>query len=168
MRGDRDRFVYVDEVDCIGCTHCAATARHTFFIDDEWGRARAFRQDGDDPETVAEAIDTCPVNCIYYVSFDDLVTLEREREGQIINNTARLVGGDGVSEGPRGTSEADVMRTGGIRCEDCPGRGCGECPLYGVGRNPEYLRKVEARASRRATRTRRDEEGGDRGASVSL
>jgi len=97
-----------------------------------------------------------------------LVTLEREREGQIINNTARLVGGDGVSEGARGTSEADVMRTGGIRCEDCPEGDCGECPLYGFGRNPEYLRNVEARASRRATRTRRDEEGGDRGANVSL
>lgn len=152
LRGDRDRFVYVDEVDCIGCTHCASTARHTFFMEEEWGRARAFRQDGDDPETVAVAIDTCPVNCIYYVSYDDLVTLEQEREAQVINNSARLVGGDAAPEGPRGTSKSRVMRDGRIRCQDCPGRGCAECPLYGVGLNPEYVRKVKARNEQRARR----------------
>ncbi|GAB0491494.1 hypothetical protein MMPV_002748 [Pyropia vietnamensis] len=135
----------------------------------EWGRARAFRQDGDDPETVAMAIDTCPVNCIYYVSYDDLVTLEKEREGQVINNAARLVGGDAAPEGPRGVSQASVMRDGRIRCQDCPGRGCLECPLYGVGRNPEYLRKLEVRNQKRANRRnggQNEDEG--RAPSVSL
>ncbi|KAK1867023.1 hypothetical protein I4F81_009533 [Pyropia yezoensis] len=167
IRGDRDRFVYVDEVDCIGCTHCASTARHTFFMEEEWGRARAFRQDGDDPETVAVAIDTCPVNCIYYVSYDDLVTLEQEREGQVINNKARLVGGDAAPEGPRGTSKSSVMRDGRIRCQDCPGRGCAECPLYGVGRNPEYVRKVKARKEQQAQR-RNGTGDGDEGRSPSV
>lgn len=27
------RFVYVEERDCIGCTHCATTARGTFFME---------------------------------------------------------------------------------------------------------------------------------------
>ena len=44
------RFVYVDEVDCIGCTYCAGVARNTFFMEEEAGRARAFLQGGDDPD----------------------------------------------------------------------------------------------------------------------
>ena len=58
------RFVYVDEVECIGCTYCAQIARNTFFMEDFAGRARAFAQGQDDPETVMEAIDSCPVKCV--------------------------------------------------------------------------------------------------------
>ena len=47
------RFVYVDEVDCIGCTYCAGVARNTFFMEEEAGRARAFMQGGDDPQASA-------------------------------------------------------------------------------------------------------------------
>ena len=36
-------------------------------------------QGGDDPELIAEAIETCPVDCIHYVSREDLVILEMER-----------------------------------------------------------------------------------------
>eukprot|EP00960_Hanusia_phi_P060758 764615-Hanusia_phi.AAC.1 len=56
-----DRFVYVDEATCIGCTNCATVneeeqtkgseeknplqvARSTFFMEQSYGRARAFRQ----------------------------------------------------------------------------------------------------------------------------
>lgn len=39
-----DRFTYVDEETCIGCTNCATVARSTFFMEDELGRARVFRQ----------------------------------------------------------------------------------------------------------------------------
>jgi ferredoxin len=49
-----DRFVYVDEETCIGCTNCATVARSTFFMEDELGRARVFRQGGDSDELVAE------------------------------------------------------------------------------------------------------------------
>lgn len=48
------------------------------------GRARAYNQTGDSNRVVEEAIDTCPVNCIYYTTFEDLVILEKEREGQHI------------------------------------------------------------------------------------
>lgn len=48
------------------------------------GRARAYNQTGDSDRVVEEAIDTCPVNCIYYTTFEDLVILERERESQQI------------------------------------------------------------------------------------
>lgn len=108
-----------------------------------------------------QAVDTCPVDCIWYVSWDDLVILESERKYKVINNQARLVGGSNIEstgwngkggwgvyanvEQP-GKSKASIMN-GGTRCNNCPGRGCRTCPLYGVGENPEYARK---KASRRA------------------
>ena len=51
-----DRFVYVEERDCIGCTHCATTARATFCMEDEHGRARVFQQGGDSPRMIEEAV----------------------------------------------------------------------------------------------------------------
>ncbi|EGB07554.1 hypothetical protein AURANDRAFT_16950, partial [Aureococcus anophagefferens] len=74
-----DRMVFVDEATCIGCTMCASIAPLTFLMEDDFGRARTFNQEGDDDETVAEAISTCPVDCIHYVPWDELVSLERER-----------------------------------------------------------------------------------------
>ena len=68
------RFTYVDEESCIGCTHCSHVARNTFFMEDDYGRARVYNQQGDTSSEVMEAIDTCPVNCIHYVSHEDLVT----------------------------------------------------------------------------------------------
>jgi ferredoxin len=64
----RSQMVYVDEHTCIGCTNCATIAQSTFFMNDEHGRARVYEQWGDDEETIQIAIDTCPVNCIHYVS----------------------------------------------------------------------------------------------------
>ena len=80
------RFTYVDEHSCIGCTYCTHVARNTFALEDDHGRARAYNQHGDDDDTIQEAIDSCPVNCIHFVSHEDLVTLELERQGQFINN----------------------------------------------------------------------------------
>ena len=73
------RFLYVDELDCIGCTYCASIARNSFMMEPEAGRARAFAQGQDDPEIVLEAIDSCPVNCISFVDHSDLVILEQAR-----------------------------------------------------------------------------------------
>ena len=57
-------------------------------MEPEQGRARAFRQDGDSDELIQEAIDTCPVDCIYWVSFEDLIELE----GVINNHHFRNLG----------------------------------------------------------------------------
>lgn len=143
--GPLDRYVYVEERDCIGCTHCATTAPQTFMLEDDHGRARVFDQTGNDIDTVEEAIDTCPVNCIYYVSWDDLITLELLRREQVINNFARLVGGQDLTASKKLDKTTTVMDSGIMRCEDCPGRGCATCPLYGVGENPEYVRKKAIR-----------------------
>ena len=113
-------------------------------------------------------MDTCPVDCIWYVSWDDLVILETERKFKKINNQARLVGGSNIEatgyygkggwgvyaneEAPSGRSKASIMQ-GGTRCNNCPGRGCRDCPLYGVGENPEYARKKAARKARRKAKS---------------
>ncbi|MBW3042651.1 ferredoxin [Prochlorococcus marinus] len=72
----RERAVWVDERKCIGCTYCSSVATNTFAMEPEQGRARAFRQDGDSEELIQEAVDTCPVDCIEWVSFEDLIKLE--------------------------------------------------------------------------------------------
>jgi len=80
----RQKGVYVDEVTCIGCKHCAHVARNTFYIEDEYGRSRVIQQDGDPEELIQEAIDTCPVDCIHWVDYTELKQLEEERKYQVM------------------------------------------------------------------------------------
>ncbi|MGE5657295.1 MAG: ferredoxin [Actinomycetota bacterium] len=80
----RQKGVYVDEVTCIGCKHCAHVARNTFYIEPDYGRSRVVRQDGDPEEVIQEAIDTCPVDCIHWVDYTELKQLEDERQYQVI------------------------------------------------------------------------------------
>ena len=61
--------VFVDEISCIGCTNCVGVCPKTFaMMNEEHGRARVLRQDVDTVDLLQEAIDTCPVNCISWVS----------------------------------------------------------------------------------------------------
>jgi ferredoxin len=87
----RQKGVYVDEMTCIGCRHCAHVARNTFFIEADYGRARVVRQDGDVEDTIQEAIETCPVNCIQWVDYTELKKLESERQYQEIPVAGFLV-----------------------------------------------------------------------------
>jgi ferredoxin len=80
----RQKGVYVDEVTCIGCKHCAHVARNTFYIEPDYGRSRVIRQDGDAEDLIQEAIDTCPVDCIHWVDYTELKKLEDERQYQVI------------------------------------------------------------------------------------
>jgi ferredoxin len=80
----RQKGVYVDEVTCIGCKHCAHVARNTFYIEPDYGRSRVIRQDGDVEELIQEAIDTCPVDCIHWVDYTELKQLEQDRQYQVI------------------------------------------------------------------------------------
>lgn len=155
--GPRDRYVYVEEMDCIGCTHCASAAPGTFFLEKDYGRARVFDQTGEPESIIETAIDCCPVNCIYYVSWDDLVTLENRRETQEINNWARLVGVNDWMSSQVDSAKKTSLDSGIMRCTDCPHRGCAKCPLYGVGENPEYLRKKSMREARKRNKGK----GGD-------
>lgn len=162
------RFVYVDEYTCIGCTNCAMTAPNTFYMDDEHGRARVFQQWKDRPRTIQTAIETCPVDCIHYVPFEELERLEKERAGMTINYKARLVGSDGLlssSGGDQGMQEISGNKD--FRCGNCPSRGCFNCPMFGVGENPEYQRKqrqiAQKRERRRASKDNSSEGGSGSG-----
>jgi len=80
----RQKGVYVDEIICIGCKHCAHVAPSTFFIEPDYGRSRVYRQDGDPEEAIEVAIDTCPVNCIHWMDYTEIKQVEQEREYQVI------------------------------------------------------------------------------------
>lgn len=77
----REKAVWVDEAVCIGCRYCAHVACNTFAIEPTLGRSRAFRQDGDSSACIQEAIDTCPVDCIHWVEFEELEELRLRLEG---------------------------------------------------------------------------------------
>ncbi|MFN9621055.1 MAG: ferredoxin [Synechococcaceae cyanobacterium] len=81
----RQQAVWVDEAVCIGCRYCAHVAANTFVVEAEWGRSRAIRQDGDSTERIQEAIDTCPVDCIHWVSYEQLPALEEQLRQQEIH-----------------------------------------------------------------------------------
>ncbi|BAC90821.1 ferredoxin [Gloeobacter violaceus] len=80
----RQKGVYVDEVTCIGCGHCAYVARNTFYLEAEYGRSRVVDQNGDATELIQEAIDCCPVDCIHWVDYTELPALEEQRRYQEI------------------------------------------------------------------------------------
>jgi len=82
----REKAVWVDERKCIGCTYCSSVATNTFAMEPDQGRARAFRQDGDSEELSQEAIDTCPVDCIEWVSFEELIKLRKILENHQFRN----------------------------------------------------------------------------------
>ena len=77
----RQKAVWVDETACIGCKYCANVASNTFVMEPHLGRSRAIRQDGDNPDVIQEAIDTCPVDCIHWVDFEELDHLREELDG---------------------------------------------------------------------------------------
>lgn len=95
----RQNAVYVDESICIGCKHCAHVAPNTFFMEENYGRSRVMSQDGDTEALVQEAIDTCPVDCINWVSYVELVELEEARKDQVLQNLG--IAGDSVSHRAR-------------------------------------------------------------------
>ena len=82
----RQKGVYVDEITCIGCKHCAHVASNTFYIEPDYGRSRVYNQDGDAEEMIQEAIDTCPVDCIHWVEYTELKQLEETRKHQVIKH----------------------------------------------------------------------------------
>ena len=72
-----EKAIWVDESRCIGCRYCVHVATNTFVVDEDHGRSRAIRQDGDSTEILQEAMDTCPVDCIHWVKFEELEDLEK-------------------------------------------------------------------------------------------
>lgn len=101
--------VFVDEFTCIGCKNCANTAPKTFEIEEEFGRARAVFQCGR-MTSVQQAIDTCPVDCIYWVSAAALSLLEDEMRRMERVNVGVMLSG-------MGSQSADVFSMASWRWE---------------------------------------------------
>ena len=85
-----EKAVWVDESRCIGCRYCAHVATNTFIVDEEYGRSRAIRQDGDNLDILQEAIDTCPVDCIHWVKFEQLDDLESSLDRDMFQSLGKL------------------------------------------------------------------------------
>ena len=85
-----EKAIWVDESRCIGCRYCAHVATNTFIVDEDYGRSRAIRQDGDNLDTLQEAIDTCPVDCIHWVKFDQLDELENSLDRDMFQSLGKL------------------------------------------------------------------------------
>ena len=109
------------------------------------------------------AIETCPVDCIHYVPYDELKRLEIDRRGQNINFKARLVsqaeygGYSRVGAGVAFSAPQMISGNMGSRCNNCPSRGCKDCPMYGVGRNPAFEKREAERKEKLAKRRVEDE-----------
>ena len=59
----------MDELSCIGCGKCVRACPSTFIIEaSKYGRARVISQTSDELESVQIAIESCPVDCIHWVS----------------------------------------------------------------------------------------------------
>ena len=86
----REKAIWVDESACIGCQYCVHVATNTFFVDEDLGRARVIRQNGDSLEVVQEAFDTCPVDCMHWVDFEDLDKLEASLNRDMFQSLGKL------------------------------------------------------------------------------
>lgn len=72
----RPQALFVDENACIGCRECVHHASNTFILDESIGCARVKTQYGDDDQKIEVSIESCPVNCIYWVDREELALLE--------------------------------------------------------------------------------------------
>ena len=86
----REKAIWVDEANCIGCQYCVHVASNTFIVDEDLGRARVIRQNGDTLETVKEAMDTCPVDCMHWVEFEDLEKLDASLNRDMFQSLGKL------------------------------------------------------------------------------
>jgi len=86
----REKAIWVDEAACIGCQYCVHVATNTFIVDEDLGRARVIRQNGDTLEVVQEAMDTCPVDCMHWVEFEDLDKLEASLNRDMFQSLGKL------------------------------------------------------------------------------
>lgn len=69
--------VFVDEVSCIGCGKCVRACPASFKIEESlYGRARVIKQGADTQDDIGIAMETCPVDCIHWVTTPQLSLLE--------------------------------------------------------------------------------------------
>lgn len=101
--------VFVDEFSCIGCKNCANVCPKVFDIEEDFGRARVYSQNGSS-ELIQQAIESCPVDCIHWTSAAQLSLLEDEMRRVERVNVALMLSG-------MGAASIDVFRMASTRWE---------------------------------------------------
>lgn len=139
--------VFVDEESCIGCGQCPNIAMTSFLMLDN-GRARSYYQ-ASTPE-VSEAVAACPVNCIKFVSFDELKELETSRDIGDGRTDHKHLGREMTplhvsrrsSDASHKSSWYHHLKNKCSSDKMCPQRGCYDCPMYAnLGDNPFFQKK---------------------------
>jgi len=144
-------FVFIDEDSCVGCRKCETICPSSFLMLDD-GRARTFQQqNGND---VKSAIESCPVNCMHRVSFDELKQLETVRDHGDGRSDHRYLGKHTAeniiplhvagmdSDRNRKSSWYHYVKQKCYMSKDCPKKGCYACPNYSnAGDNPYWKQK---------------------------
>ncbi|KAH6788863.1 DNAJ heat shock N-terminal domain-containing protein [Perilla frutescens var. frutescens] len=167
--------VFVDEFSCIGCKNCANVCSDVFAIEEDFGRARAYSQSGK-RDSVQQAVESCPVDCIHWTSAAQLSLLEDEMRRVERVNVALMLSG-------MGSGSSDVFRMASIRWEKRQAKvlaqakvrmvkqkDSGKTPTYWSnvwGKPKDYESKeeeVKERAARAAAAARRWREYSRRGA----
>lgn len=167
--------VFVDEFSCIGCKNCANVCSDVFAIEEDFGRARAYSQCGKQ-DSVQQAVESCPVDCIYWTSAAQLSLLEDEMRRVERVNVALMLSG-------MGSASVDVFRMASVRWEKRQSKvleqakvrmvkqkGSDKTPTYWSnlwGKPKDYESKeeeVKERAARAAAAARRWREYSRRGA----
>jgi ferredoxin len=112
---NEQRAMFVDESHCIGCRMCVSIAKETFRIEERWGRAKVHTQWGNDEEDIDSARAACPVNCIHFVSKEQLPLLEwcqtRAERGKV----AMIMAGRQTGQDPFDLANSFVRNSHRIR-----------------------------------------------------
>ena len=58
--------VIIDTDECIGCESCVELCPEVFEFDEETEKAKVIKAEGGPVECIEEAIETCPVECIFW------------------------------------------------------------------------------------------------------
>lgn len=112
---DNSRAVFVDESSCIGCRQCNHMACNTFQMEEVWGRARAINQWADSEEDIEAAIESCPVDCIHWVTKKDLPDLEFVMQNAKRAGIAAMMAGGTSGEDPFMLADQFTRRSQEIR-----------------------------------------------------
>ena len=155
--------MFVDEDSCIGCGNCAMASPATFKMLQSTGRARAYAQASDKDGSIDAAIQSCPVDCIKAVSFEELKLFENAREngdgradhrhmGRSLNNgngTPLHVSGM-TSDANHRSSWYHTLKSKCSMSGSCPKKGCYDCPHFSEkGANPYFKAKNEIMEEKR-------------------
>lgn len=119
------------------------------------GRARTFHQSN--AEDVKSAVLTCPVNCMKFMSFQELKELEVVRDSggdedssrRTMRHTPLYVAGID-SDANHKDSWYHILKQKCSTSSNCPQKGCYDCPKYSTaGENPYFKeRQIKAHSIR--------------------